>query len=92
MRGKTVLEAKRMIHSFTLALGLKGTVLFADACVAELYEDFMENEQEYLNHDFTHCRFDNKYADWIRPKLGLIAVAHEVRYSHINVDIAFTEK
>ena len=79
MRGKTVLEAKRMIHSFTVALGFRQTVLFVDSCIAELYEDFMENEREYFNHDYTQCRFDNKYTDWIRPKLGLIAVAHEVR-------------
>ena len=72
MQGSSVTVANNMVHSLAMAIGIKQSAIFVDACFAEIFEELSErSRQRYLFVGKLH-------AVWLRKSLGMLKLIHEV--------------
>lgn len=71
----TIDVAKRMLRRVAQLLGTKLSMIFADECIADLYESISSR----LQHDGA-ATYDLNHFMWVQQHFGLITMSVEVSY------------
>lgn len=79
MRKDTANMAKGMIHKISHLLGPKRSALYADECIANLFDSLLDNTQ---NIQYSFC--DKNHFTWIQQHYGLAIIAVEVSTIPVN--------
>jgi hypothetical protein len=73
MREDTFTAAKIMLHKLSRLLGPRRSVLFADECIADIFDSLSDRIQT-----FKHSVCDKNHFFWIQHHFGLVVIATEV--------------